>query len=104
MLILDITLLIALPPASAFIPTPAIAADNATMSFSANPTVVPVPDNLSIKLDISDSCAAMLFPKFTIVEPSFSKFLVLCFIPVTLAKRAIAVEASSIDMFVATPI
>src|SRR5699024_184201 len=77
-LILDITFDIALPPASAFIPTPAIAAPSATISFSAIPTVVPVPDRRCEKFIISDSWAAILF-NFVIVKAFYPLLLIVSY-------------------------
>jgi len=70
-----------------------MAAPIPAMSQTVNHTTVPVPAILCIKLDISDSVAAKLFPKSTIALPILSTLVNAVF--VTLAILDICRAASS---------
>ena len=91
----------AVPPASACIPTEDIAADSARISVSDNPAIVPADASLVAISVISDSVVAKLFPRATIVDPSLSTFSLP--VPVILVNLARAVAASSADKLVVSP-
>ena len=92
---------IAVPPASALIPTEVIAVANANISVSVNPATVPADAKRVAINAISSSCAAKLFPRSTIVEPSLSTSPQA--VPVIFANLAIAVAASCADKLVESP-
>ena len=91
----------AVPPASAWIPTELIAAASARISVSDSPTIVPADASLVAISVISDSVVAKLFPRATIVDPSLSTFALP--VPVIFVNLARAVAASSADKLVVSP-
>ena len=82
-------------------PTELKAAEKDMICASVMPTCDPAPAIRSPISVISLSVVAKLFPRATIVEPSFWKLS--CGIPVILASLASAVAASSALKFVESP-
>ena len=99
--ILTISLLNAVPPASALIPNELSVAANPNILSSVIPTCDPAAANLSDIVIISDSVVAVLLPNSTRVEPNLSTVSIP--LPVMLRNLAKAVLASSLDMFVVSP-
>ena len=99
--ILVMVCVIALPPASASIPTVLIAAAKPNTSASVILVCFPIPDKRCDISTIAFSFVAKLFPNSTIVEP---KFLILSWlVPITAMNCAKLVAPSSADRFVVAP-
>ena len=101
LLIAVIVWVIAVPPASALMPTEDIAVDNARISCSDNPATVPADARRVAISTISRSVVAKLLPRSTMVLPSLEYSSAV--VPVMLANLASAEAASSAERFVASP-
>ena len=96
-----ITCVIALPPASASIPTVLIAAANPNTSASDILVCLPIPESRCDISTIDFSLVAKLFPNSTNVEPRF--LILLWLVPITAMNWAKLAAPSSLLKFVVAP-
>ena len=94
-------IVMAVPPASASMPTEDMAAARPSTSPSVRPSCAPIPDRRIPIAMISPSVVAKLLPRPTRVEPSRSTSFWL--VPMMFENRAREVAASSADRLVVSP-